>query len=749
MLVTLLNLKKRLGNITQKKYINSLSINDFEKAFNKLGYEIENISKFSNLKGLKFGKILKVEKNPNSDHLLVCQVQIANNQILTIQTAAKNPVAGKMVILFPVGSSKDGMVFEEKELKGIISQGMFAGLGELGYNEELLGIKDDIFLFSLNENQKEEWFYTIDPIDYFELDDYILDLSIPANRNDANSYYVLTLELAAYFNVDFNWKYSIDKTNKKFNSKISIETNDDVNHLSVLEAKNTNINRNLYSSSVDCLLLAKHGVKVQNDFGTNLSNLCLIMTGVPIFSYDADLLKDSIKIKRYSGKLLLENKKEVEVKDALTILNKNNEPLTLAHICPVNKNLDRKKTNNLVFEISSYNPDQVRQTSSQVNVVNTASLQGSRKINKYMLNIALLYLKNKLAEYKLKISNVLPNFKPKKGKIISQNKSKLKTYYGLGTKNNYFSTMREIEEKKLKKIGFFINKNRFVAPPYRNDIEIYEDIIEEYFRFYNYDNFKPIPTLIKPYKISTRDMRKHMLAAQGYNEIKSYTLTSIEKNDLNPFNFSESINLMTFVSNERSVIRNSIITSMMEIVKNNVKQKIESISIFEEGMINNNIFVYGIISNQKSFAQVKNDLFNLIKDKNVNFIEFQNNNEIHTNVSAKIMLNGQMIGWIGKLHPKYELNEFIVAEVKKLPIKNTQVSKFNVYDNSPLKSIDLTFALNLKESIQIKINEIKNIINPFEIKCIDSFKKENKNHITIRVISNSSDIKLLNDKYNN
>lgn len=758
MIVTLLNLKKRIGNEKQKDIVKKLTVNDFEKAFNSLGYEIEETKRFSNLKGLKFAKIIEVYKNPNSENLNVCKVQIDTNKFLTIQTVAKNPKVGHMTIIFPAGAEKDGQVFQNRELKGIVSEGMFSGLSELGYDNKYLNLSnnDDIFMFTLYKSQNEEELYKLDPIEYFELDDYIFDISVAANRNDANSYYVICKELAAYFNLDFIWKYDANnKIKKSFNTKIKVQEfePDLAKHLSYLEIKNPhhNLEKSDYIlPSKYRTLLAKHNIKVSNDYATDLANLCLLMTGVPIITYDKNLFGNEVKPILYSGKINLSNQKVVDVHNVLALQNENNEIVSLPQVTNCNKTLANKnKASSIVFELGIFNGTLIRSGAIQTDLLNNFSIQGARTINYEMLRIAYWYLMHKFNELKLKVSNLVNQFIVKKGKIISQNKRKLKLY--INSKNSKISPKEilYIDNNKLKKIGFTINKNRFIAPAYRNDINNFEDIIEEYCRFYGYDNIKEDQCIFAPYKINKRDNRKTLLKAQGYTEIRTYSLVSMEKNYLNPFNFENTIKLMTFVSKEREVIRNSIITSMLEVAIYHNKQKINNFSFFEEGMINNNQKVFGLISSIKTFEQIKQDIINILALENLEFIPFVNNEFIHKNVSAKIMLNNKMIGWIGKIHPKLQTPDCFVAEFFKLPIENENqklISKVINYE--PLKSIDLTFQLNINQHLEEKINEIKSLISVFEISYIDSFIKENQNYATIRIVADSDSIEILNKKYN-
>ncbi|UWV83614.1 hypothetical protein [Mycoplasmopsis felis] len=273
-----------------------------------------------------------------------------------------------------------------------------------------------------------------------------------------------------------------------------------------------------------------------------------------------------------------------------------------------------------------------------------------------MANLAMKYIQSYCSE--LETSNIINEIKVPKNKIIKWDKEKLSLYAGFDILNNKKS--QEII-KKLNELGFEFDNDNIIIPEYRYDINLFEDIIEEFFRFCSYDNFIPEPIRNLPVIIYKNDINKKILQHQGYSEVRTFSLISKEKNKINVFGFDKDINLLTFVSKERESIRNSIVTSLQEVIEYNQKRKINQVNIFEKGMINNNHIVYGLASTTKSFNEIKQDIINFLS-LDIDFVPLKDNSYIHPNVSAYIYYKRELIGWIGKIHPKHDVTNGFYAE---------------------------------------------------------------------------------------
>ncbi|MCS4537209.1 phenylalanine--tRNA ligase subunit beta [Mycoplasma sp. CSL7475-4] len=725
MIITLKELNKFLPN----KHLD-LSV---EKDINNLGYEVESITPLSKVRGVKFAKVINVYPNPNSKNLTVVELELDKAKKITIQTNAKNARVGAYTTAFVEGSTNGEIIFGSKKMAGIESQGMLSNFNELGFDISKLPFNEDD-LMMLDEQLPLD----ADPVEYFGLDDYIIDITTPANRSDANSYYVLARELAAYYNTEFNWfDWENKKIKEKFKAHITAKKNDQ-NALALMELKH----KNNKTSLLDMLFLAKHGVDAKGIWAIDVTNLTLLFTGAPTHAYDRNKIGSRVSTQIYSGEVEVLGNKVVEVKNVLAI-HDHKKVISLASLIGAQNSAVDENTNFVAFEIGSFDHKLIRHGAKEIKMETSSSIQAGRVVSTQMVRLGMQYLRYKAHQDKNQFSNVVGLPAAKKGVSVLQNRKKLAIYANceIGELKKFANV-----EKQLLTIGFKMDKNRITAPNYRRDISNYEDIIEEYFRFYGYDNFKPVAPNLVPFKVAQRDISKSLLQAMGYSEVRTFTLESAQNNWLNPFKYDSEVKLETFVSKEREVIRNSIITSMLQVVEYNFKRKIEKINIFEKGMINYNDYAVGLVSNTKTYSQIKQDIFNYLKQNTLKFVPFVDDEHINPNVSAKIILDNKMIGWIGKIHPRYSNLDVWVAEFKEPT--NTEKVTFKPYNSNPLKTLDITFELAKDVSIGQNIDDIKDNFNVFAIQKIDEYHTEKTKKITLRISAEGETIELLNQKYN-
>ncbi|MFZ8223489.1 phenylalanine--tRNA ligase subunit beta [Mycoplasmopsis bovis] len=717
------------------KYMPEIKLDSsIEKSINDLGYEVESITKFSDVEGVKFGYVLDVYKNENSKNLNVVNIK-TNSGNITIQTTASNIKKDSWIVAFVEGAKKGEIVFGKKEMASIVSNGMLASFSELGYDSSLLPFDPNGVILlddsSINEN--------MNPMDYLGLDDYIIDITTPANRAESNSYYVLAMELAAFYNTKFVWPDLSPKDNYRFRSNIKV-LKDEARELTFFEAKI----KNKKTSLQDILFLAKHGINAKGIYAIDLTNITLLVTGSPAHVYDKNKIGKSLTCSKFSGEIEILGGKKINVSDVLAIKDEN-KVLSLASVMGCESSAVDENTKEVVFEVGLFDPLLVRHSAREIKIDSASSIQAGRLLNAQISFNGISFLKYKSGIDGQVVSHIINLPKIRKGKSIIQSRKKLSIYANCNIKD---LTKFDSVEQTLKKIGFSMDKNRVIAPTYRTDIQNYEDVIEEYFRFYGYSNFSATSPKLESFKISHKVDNKNILQSMGYNEIRTFSLVSSESNKLNPFNFEKTVKLMTFVSKEREEIRNSIVPSLLESADFNLKRKISNISFFEHGMINDNKFVYGLLSNEKTFEQMRQDVFNFLKVDNLEFVPFRDNEFIHPNVSAKIFHNSNFIGWIGKVHPTVNSSNLWVAEF--MNIESVQKSKieFSTYDSSPLKSIDLTFTINKNEPVRDTISKINAIAKLFNIQQIDSFDNGEKRNVTLRLTGTTEEISKINEVFN-
>lgn len=701
---------KKIANLSD-----DINVNDVVNAINSIGFEVEEIYKYAEVEGIKFGKIKKIYKNPNADKLNVCEIQFDDKDRI-IQTNANNVFEEMIVVAFVPGSKMGDIIFEEKEIKGIISEGMLSSLNELGIDKDLLreGMTDGI-------QEYKGVTLDMDPVEYLALNDHIIDVDILSNRSDAQSYIVMGKEIASYFNTNVesfkcneaNHKTSIKATSKEDESLVLIESKTDFD-----------------ISLREITLLAKNKIKSINNI-VDLTNLTLIMTGQPTHAYDKEKVGKEFKTGYSNKEALIFGNKNIQLDNNLVILS-DNKPVSLAGVIGFEHSGVSKDTNDFILELGVFNTKETRKSLKTIKMTTQSGVQSSKALSKGTTSLAIEYISSKLTNFSKPI-----NFINTKPIDLVFSKEEFEKVAGFEiTKDDKFQK----SINALKKLGFIFNGNKVTPPTYRHDIKTQQDINEEILRFYGYDNLPLIAPKISAYKATRSVNVKKQVASMKYSEVQTYTLISEEKNYFNPFGFSDSIKLRTYVSKEREFVRNSQIIPLLEIVDFNLKRNITDLSFFSMGMINKDTTTLAIASTIKDFKEMKSDMIELLPS-NVVFNPTSNNN-LHPGVSADIFLNNKYIGFVGKLNPKIDKTNAFVAEV--IIPKNKNNVLFKEYNKDPLKNRDVTFELKNKENIDSHLKGLDVV----DMKIIDHFEKDNINKVTVRFKLTDEQIKLFDEKFN-
>lgn len=683
----------------------NLTVEEVSHAITSIGFEVESIKKFTDVKGIKFGKILSVEKNPNSDKLNVCHLEFSDKKRV-IQTTANNVSAGMVVIAFVPGSSANGITYEKKELKGIVSEGMLTSISEFGISKDLVRPSQNDGITSYNEVSDLK----LDPCQYLGLDDYIIDIKVLSNRADVNSYFSLALELGAYFGA--NVKLPTRRQSQNF-STLKVDK-ENVKSLTLIEGK-----KDFTIPVKDQILLAKSNIKSINDIA-DLTNLTLIMTGQPTHAYDKKAVGKHFSAQYKSAKVKVFGNKEVQLKDNLVITS-DHEIVSVAGVIGIEGKGVSDETTDFILEFGRFNIKDVRHSVKTVRLSTMASNQSSKEFNEALTNWAIDFVSQWTSSLTEPINE--PSSQEKNVAFSAENLSFLAGIPNIDSTPKYKNA-----KDSMERIGFVFGDKIVKTPAHIHGINSQQDLAEEFFRFYGYDDLKPVAPTLETSRVNSKRDYHMQVATLGYQEVVTYTLLSKERNNFNPFNFPKTIALETFVSKEREEIRNSFAISLLEIIDYHQKRKINNISIFDIGMINDGWKTLGIASTIKTFEQIVFDLKNVISEKIV--LRRFKDKSVHHGVSAQIFLDEQLIGWVGKLHPSLDSTNAFVAEVI-LPNIEKKVS-FEEYKSTPLSYEDITIELGTNDDIAHSIEKYyKNDV--YSIDVIDEYKKNNKNNITIRI----------------
>lgn len=695
------------------KIPNTISLEKIKDAINSIGFEVEEVIKFSDVSGVMFGKVLKTFENPNANNLNVCEILFKDKKRI-IQTSANNVKEEDIIVAFVPGSKKGNFVFREKELMGIISEGMLASLDELGFSAELLSKKyyDNIFIVDSKVSIND------DPIKYFGLNDNLIDISILTNRSDAFSYEIMSKEIAAFFGIKISNKKNIINSDENLNDiKIVNEDKESFINGFVVEIENEKL------SDRDLFFILKNNISLSEMEIENIFYVFYLYSGVSFRLFDKSKLSKTITLKKNKSLWEFWNGKK---------------PISLAGVEIYEDFKIHKKTKKIFVEMSSLETKIVRDNAKLKKVQTISSNNCSRVISYGSMEMA----KNIVFSYFKKHSDLLVK-SPLKNTKINFDKTYLEEYVG----NNIYGDKNYIKSiESLKILNFKFNKNKISVPEYRHDVKTMQDMVEEIMRFYGFNNIiESKPELIVNEISKINDFSKQ-LYFMDYLKLNSYTLVSKEETEFNPFNFKKNISLMAFTSKEHAYVRNTISVSLANIYSENKKRKIQNFNFFDIGMINNKRAVcFG--SDKKEFKEIIADFSKII---NLDFeIQKKENDFLHPNYSASILVNNKEVGWIGKFHPKFLIDSPIFIEML-IPSKKVKKVKniFSEFNPSPLKQRDITIEIKENETLKNFINKIEKIDGIFDYFEIDRFVVDQMEKITFRFLIEENTISQFDKEFN-
>ncbi|MDY2986789.1 MAG: phenylalanine--tRNA ligase subunit beta [Peptoniphilus sp.] len=648
---------------------------DIKKVADELsltGSHVESIvNRAENLSKVVVGKILKIEKHPDADKLVVCQLDV-KDEIIQIVTGAQNVFEGAVVPVALSGANLAGGVKIEKgELRGVESNGMLCSLEELGYDQSVISkeAKDGIYIFD------EQTEIGISAIEALGLDGEIIEFEITPNRPDCLSIIGMARETSATFDIPLKLekpqiKNEVEDISEYFES-VTIET-ENCKRFYAKVLKDVEI-------KPSPLWLQNHlvaaGVRPINNI-VDLTNFVMLEYGQPLHAYDLDDLK--------SKKIVVRQAKDDEILKTLDgedrtlksediVITDGEKAIGLAGIMGGFYSEIKPTTKRVLLEGANFDKASIRKTSKRLGLRSEASSRFEKGVDITSAKLAVQRV-CELAE-EIGFANVIAgefDIYPEK---VEEKKIKLRT-----SKVNKLIGMEFTTEEVSKILNrLFIETEvegeelTATIPTFRLDLEIEEDLIEEIARIYGYHNIKAKP-LEGSLSVGGRsELRllerrvKNVLLSLGFNEFMTYSFVSPKNFDkLNLHEEDELRNVVKIINplgEEYSIMRTTLTSNMMEVLSYNAHRGNLNVAGFEFGNtfipkegqelptevtklsigfydLGDFYFLKEVI--RRALWQIGIEKFELKRAKT----EF-----LHPGVSAELIVEGESIGFFGEVHP--------------------------------------------------------------------------------------------------
>ena len=564
-----------------------------------LGLEVEVVEAFESvtggLKGIVVGHVLTCEKHPDADKLKITTVDLGDgNAPVQIVCGANNVAAGQKVPVATIGTKlydKDGNAFEIKKgkIRGQESHGMICAEDEIGLGNSHDGIM--VLADDLKPGTPASKVFNIEVDEVFEI-------GLTPNRADAMSHMGVARDLKAGLlqsNVTTEFitpsvsKFKVDKRTLKID--VTVE---DVK----LAPRYAGVTISGITVKPSPIWLQNRlkaiGINPKNNI-VDVTNYVLHELGQPLHAFDANTISgNKIIVKTVSADtkfLTLDGIERALHEDDLMICDESG-PICMAGVFGGAHSGVTETTTNIFLESAYFNPVSIRKTAKRHTLSTDASFRFERgidpEITVYALKRAALLIQEVAGG---EITSDLIDIYPKKIEDFNVFLSfeKVNNLIGEALKKETIKNILASLDIKISSIsdtGLGLN-----IPPYRVDVQREVDVIEEILRVFGYNNIK-IPNKInasvsnssRTEEFKIQNIIANQLCSLGFNEMMANSLTTSnyvaysEQSDTN-----ETVTMLNPLSNDLSVMRQSMLFSALEAVSYNINRRNSDLKLFEFG----------------------------------------------------------------------------------------------------------------------------------------------------------------------
>ena len=664
-----------LSHISDKEFVETLTV---------FGQKVETWERMdAEIKNVVVGKVLSMERHPNSDHMFICQMDVGTGETVQIVTGAQNVQVGDLVPVAKHNSWLPGGVHITKgKLRGEVSNGMLCSFAELGLTQnDLPGVyADGIWILEPDAGKPGD---DINPI--IGNDDTIVDFEITNNRPDCYSIIGLAREAAAAFGQKVKHHEPVVKGS---------DAGSIFEHLDVEVPAEALCNR--YSSRMVANVkigpspkwlrqrLRANGVRPINNI-VDITNYVMLEYGQPMHAFDYRYVS--------SGKIVVREAVEGEtlttldgnvrnLKPGMLVIADDQRPIGLAGIMGGENSEIMDDTTMVVFESANFNGTSIRQTALALGMRTEASGKFEKNLDP-MMTIPAVERACELVELlecgdvldgTIDIINYVPQ--PKELPLEPEKINRL-----LGT-----DISKEEMVRYLNLLEIEVEGDTVKVPSFRPDLNRMADLAEEVGRSYGYNK---IP--VTAFKTSTQggyspEMKLEAKAGTlcrslGYSEIITYSFVSPAVFDQirlpaeSPLR--NALRIQNPLGEDTSIMRTIALPSMLEILGRNNAYHNKAAKLYEVAKIylptpgqvlpsEPKMLVLGTYGANETFFTLKGEveaLLNGLRLKKAVYTAETGNPSFHPGRCAEVSIDGVHIGYMGQVHPLVAKNYGMDGEV--------------------------------------------------------------------------------------
>ncbi|MDO7525652.1 phenylalanine--tRNA ligase subunit beta [Acinetobacter baumannii] len=707
-----------------------------------LGLEVDELAPVAKpFTGVVVGEVLTVEQHPDADRLRVTTVNIGSGEPLQIVCGAPNVRAGMKAPVATIGAVLPGdFKIKKGKLRGVESQGMLCGASEIDLEDKidgLLELPDDA---PVGVNIRE----------YLKLDDNVIDISITPNRGDCFSIRGIAREVAVINQLQMNEPEikSVDATITD-EKKVVINTDGAPRYLGRV-IKNVNVK----AATPEWMeqALARSGIRTHSIL-VDVTNYVLMELGQPMHAFDLAKIEGTVHVRQAQPqeKLQLLNDQEVELQDDVMVIADDQKALAIAGIMGGLASSVTDDTTDIFLESAFFAPLAIAGRARRFGLHTDSSQRYERGVDFELPLIAMNRASQLIQELAggefgpitvAEKSDLLP-----KREAIELKQAQVDQLLG-------YKVAAEFITDALTRLGCEVTVQAdgewsVVPPSHRYDMAIYQDLIEEVARIDGYDNIQiSLPSMdVQLAKYQDRfeiAQLRQTVVTLGYQEAISFSFADAKlEKQLNPQ--VSPLMLANPISSDLAAMRSTLLSSLIPCVQYNLNRQQSRVRFFELGLR----FDYQNANSIQDLKQIPTLALVAVgsrepeswhaKPQPMDFFDFKGEVEeilaagrvkveyvrserpwLHPGQSAEILVDGQSIGYLGRLHPSLEneldLSTTWVAELDQAAVLQSYVSNFTELSRFP--SVRRDIALLISDNINVR--DIQQLIEKTGGELLDS-----------------------------
>ncbi len=708
--------------------LDGLSMEDIASRITDAGFEVEEIIPMSQGTNLVIGEVLTCKPHPDSDHLHVTTVNVGD-EVLNIVCGAPNVAAGQKVIVAKPGAKLPGGEIKKGSIRGQESNGMICALFELGVDKHMLSQAQ---LDGIEVLPEDAPIGNTDPLGYLGYNDTVLDISLTPNRADCQSAFNMAMETGAILNKEVKLPDFEGAASAGSDVETDLHVSSETDGCPLFFGKLIGSLTIKESPKWMKELLRASGIHSINNV-VDISNIVMLETAQPMHFYDARAIADyEITVKDgFHEKYTALDGVEYQLEPEDVVITNHGKPIGIAGIMGGDDSKIEEDTTSLIIECAAFDHVRIRTTARRLSLNTESSIRyqkgieplAARKALDRALQLLIEYADAKEIEKTVMFGS--ENYEPK---TIEVRWDRINERLGTDFSIDEITDILDRLHFEPSVDGEILRVN---VPSWRTDVSGLADLSEEVIRMAGYDRLpSTLPLMemtegkLNPEQKMTRFTRQ-MLLENGLQDAVTYTLVSDDKNSDAILSAGEAYVLPTPLSEERKVIRTSVLPSLLEGAAYNISRGMKDIALFEISNLSAKdrmerhlaIVMKGSLENlrwahyekQADFYTLKGLIEEYLERLGINpaRISFRPNKKdtehFHPYRSAEIYLGKDLIGLMGDIHPAYaqktKTGEAVMAELNLTKILAAKKSKIRFSPVSRYPSVSRDIALVMKKDV--------------------------------------------------